>query len=291
MMSLDKTTSTEELLAWGKRMERYISGDVHFVCELKIDGLAMSLLYEQGHLTRAATRGDGVTGEDVTANVETIDVIPHRLEGDAPDAVEVRGEIYMATSAFVRLNERAEAAGARVFVNPRNAAAGSLRQKDPTITASRELGFWAYQLGALAGSAGFTSHHQTLAWLDRGRLPGQPQHPGPGHARRGLRLLPVVDRAPPRARLRDRRRGDQGRRPGPAPGAGLDVQGPPVGDRLQVPARGANHPAQRDHGVDRPHREGHPLRHARAGGRRRGQGRPGHPAQRGPGPGQGRASR
>ena len=174
MMSLDKTTSAEELLAWGKRMERYISGDVHFVCELKIDGLAMSLLYEQGHLTRAATRGDGVTGEDVTANVETIDVIPHRLQGDAPDAVEVRGEIYMATSAFVRLNERAEAAGARVFVNPRNAAAGSLRQKDPTITASRELGFWAYQLGALAGSAGFTSHHQTLAWLTEAGFPVNP---------------------------------------------------------------------------------------------------------------------
>ncbi|MDQ6784699.1 MAG: NAD-dependent DNA ligase LigA [Actinomycetota bacterium] len=165
MMSLDKTASAPELLAWGKRMERYISGEVHFVCELKIDGLAMSLLYEQGRLTRAATRGDGVTGEDVTANVETIDVIPHELAGDVPDVVEVRGEIYMATSAFVRLNERAAAAGARVFVNPRNAAAGSLRQKDPTITATRELGFWAYQVGDVVGGQHFSSHHQTLAWL------------------------------------------------------------------------------------------------------------------------------
>lgn len=165
MMSLDKTTSAEELVAWGKRMERYISGDVHFVCELKIDGLAMSLRYEEGRLVRAATRGDGVTGEDVTANVETIDVIPHRLAADGPAGVEVRGEVYMATSAFVRLNERAEAAGARVFVNPRNAAAGSLRQKDPTVTAGRELGFWAYQIGELQGGPAFTSHHQTLAWL------------------------------------------------------------------------------------------------------------------------------
>ncbi len=174
MMSLDKTTSAEELLAWGKRMERYISGDVHFVCELKIDGLAMSLLYEGGRLTRAATRGDGVTGEDVTANVETIDVIPHRLDGEVPDVVEVRGEIYMATSAFVRLNERAEAAGARVFVNPRNAAAGSLRQKDPTITATRELAFWAYQIGALSGGPGYISHHQTLAWLTDAGFPVNP---------------------------------------------------------------------------------------------------------------------
>ena len=174
MMSLDKTTSAEELLAWGKRMERYISGEVHFVCELKIDGLAMSLLYEQGRLTRAATRGDGVTGEDVTANVETIEVIPHTLAGVAPDVVEVRGEIYMATSAFVRLNERAAAAAARVFVNPRNAAAGSLRQKDPTITATRELGFWAYQVGALTGADAFTSHHQTLAWLTAAGFPVNP---------------------------------------------------------------------------------------------------------------------
>jgi DNA ligase (NAD+) len=174
MMSLDKTTSAGELLAWGKRMERYISGDVHYVCELKIDGLAMSLLYEHGTLTRAATRGDGVTGEDVTANVETIDIIPHQLAGDAPEAVEVRGEIYMATSAFVRLNERAQAAGARVFVNPRNAAAGSLRQKDPSITAARELGFWAYQIGDLAGGPGLTSHHQTLAWLTASGFPVNP---------------------------------------------------------------------------------------------------------------------
>jgi DNA ligase (NAD+) len=174
MMSLDKTTSAEELLAWGKRMERYISGDVHYVCEPKIDGLAMSLLYEHGTLTRAATRGDGVTGEDVTANVETIDVIPHTLAGEPPEAVEIRGEIYMATSAFVRLNERAQAAGARVFVNPRNAAAGSLRQKDPSITAARELGFWAYQIGDLVGGPAFISHHQTLAWLTAAGFPVNP---------------------------------------------------------------------------------------------------------------------
>ena len=112
MMSLDKTTSYEELLAWGKRMDRYISGAVAYTCELKIDGLAMSLLYEGGLLTRAATRGDGEVGEDVTANVITIEAIPRELPEPAPDVVEVRGEIYMPIPAFEELNRRqAEADG------------------------------------------------------------------------------------------------------------------------------------------------------------------------------------
>ncbi|MGH7747291.1 MAG: NAD-dependent DNA ligase LigA, partial [Candidatus Dormibacteria bacterium] len=151
MMSLDKTNSYEELLAWGQRMDRYISGSVSYNCELKIYGLAMSLRYEGGRLVGAATRGDGITGEDVTANVATIAAVPRRLAGTAPDVVEVRGEIYMPVTAFEALNRRQQAAGERVFVNPRNAAAGSLRQKDPAVTASRELGLWAYQLGEVTG--------------------------------------------------------------------------------------------------------------------------------------------
>src|SRR6202012_1196556 len=118
MMSLDKTTSYEELLAWGKRMDRFISGDVAYTCELKIDGLAMSLLYEGGQLTRAATRGDGEVGEDVTANVVTIGEIPKELTGEVPDVVEVRGEIYMPIPAFDELNARQAEAGARTFINP-----------------------------------------------------------------------------------------------------------------------------------------------------------------------------
>ena len=150
MMSLDKAFGFDELLAWAKRMERFISGDVAFNCELKIDGLAMSLLYEHGRFVRAATRGDGVVGEDVTANVRTIGVIPDRLavSGDeVPASVEVRGEVYMPISAFEQLNRQQAEEGGRTFINPRNAAAGSLRQKDAAITASRELSFWAYQLG------------------------------------------------------------------------------------------------------------------------------------------------
>ncbi|MGH3280231.1 MAG: NAD-dependent DNA ligase LigA, partial [Trebonia sp.] len=176
MMSLDKTTSYEELLAWGKRMERYISGDVSYTCELKIDGLAMSLLYEDGKLTRAATRGDGQVGEDVTANVATITQVPHRLAGPAPSPamVEVRGEIYMPIPAFDMLNERQVDAGGRTFINPRNAAAGSLRQKDPEVTAGRELCFWAYQLGAVEGGPEFTRHVQTLDWMRDSGFPVNP---------------------------------------------------------------------------------------------------------------------
>jgi DNA ligase (NAD+) len=174
MMSLDKTTSYEELLAWGKRMDRFISGEVAYTCELKIDGLAMSLLYEGGRLTRAATRGDGEVGEDVTPNVSTIAAIPRSLAGPAPDVVEVRGEIYMPIPAFEELNKRQAQNSGRTFINPRNAAAGSLRQKDPSITASRELGFWAYQLGVYEGGRPFSRHMESLEWMREAGFPVNP---------------------------------------------------------------------------------------------------------------------
>jgi len=171
MMSLDKTTTYEELLAWGKRMERYISGEVAYVCELKIDGLAMSLLYEAGRLVRAATRGNGEVGEDVTANVEALRAVPKTLPAGAPEVLEVRGEIYMTVSAFEELNRQQADLGGRTFINPRNAAAGSLRQKDPSVTASRDLSFCAYQLGEVVGGPVFRYHHETLQWLAELGLP------------------------------------------------------------------------------------------------------------------------
>jgi DNA ligase (NAD+) len=176
MTSLDNAMNAEELSAWGERIARGLAGEqIQFVCELKIDGLAMSLRYERGVLVQAATRGDGRVGEDVTANVLTVGAIPRRLvAAQVPEVLEVRGEIYMPLASFEAMNQRAMAAGEKLFVNPRNSAAGSLRQKDPAVTASRELSFWSYQLGEVVGGQEFTSHHDTLQFL---RAVGFPVNP------------------------------------------------------------------------------------------------------------------
>jgi DNA ligase (NAD+) len=137
---------------------------VDYVSELKIDGVAISLLYEGGRLVQAATRGDGRVGEDVTANIATIEAIPERLPKGAPDVVEVRGEVYMSTTAFEALNARQAEAEERLFINPRNSAAGSLRQKDPAVTAARPLAIWCYGVGALEG-AEVSSHSDALELL------------------------------------------------------------------------------------------------------------------------------
>jgi DNA ligase (NAD+) len=159
MMSLDNAMDADELTAWAARVAKGLDGDVPtFVCELKFDGLAINLRYEGGRFVQAATRGDGRIGEDVTANVATIHDVPSELPAGAPPVVEVRGEVYMTRSSFEELNERAVAAGEKTFVNPRNSAAGSLRQKDPTVTASRNLSFFAYQLGEVVDGPDFHSH-------------------------------------------------------------------------------------------------------------------------------------
>ena len=177
MTSLDNAMDDGELRAWGDRVARGLAGAaVRYVCELKIDGLAMSLRYERGEYMQAATRGDGRVGEDVTPNVATIAGVPKRLHGaGVPDALEVRGEVYMSVAAFEALNERQVAAGDRRFVNPRNSAAGSLRQKDPRVTASRELSMWCYQTGELQGGPALASHADTLEWLAELGFPVNPQ--------------------------------------------------------------------------------------------------------------------
>jgi DNA ligase (NAD+) len=176
MMSLDNAFSFDELVAWGKRMERYVAGQVDYVCELKIDGIACSLLYEGGRYVRGATRGDGVVGEDVTENVRTIAVVPERLDGDGvPAVLEVRGEVYMPLQAFEELNQRQGEAGLRLFANPRNSGAGSLRQKDPKVTASRDLRFWSYQVGEIQGGPRFRRHSETLDYLEGLGLPVNPE--------------------------------------------------------------------------------------------------------------------
>jgi DNA ligase (NAD+) len=156
MMSLDNAQTEAELRSWADRLVRLVPeldlSTIDFSCEPKVDGVAMSLTYERGRFVQAATRGNGVVGEDVTTNVATVSSVPATLAkavSPFPERLAVRGEIYMPTEEFARLNERQLAAGAKVFANPRNSAAGSLRQKDPKMTAARPLAFWAYQVAQL----------------------------------------------------------------------------------------------------------------------------------------------
>jgi DNA ligase (NAD+) len=162
MLSLDNVFSTDELRAWADRVHKSVGGDVRFLCELKIDGLAMNLLYEQGRLVRGATRGDGRTGEDVTLNVRTIEGVPHQLVTDGvpfPEQVEVRGEVFFPIEGFAELNAKLVEQGKAPFANPRNAAAGSLRMKDPRITASRPLHMLVHGIGARKGFAVTSQSH------------------------------------------------------------------------------------------------------------------------------------
>jgi DNA ligase (NAD+) len=167
MGSLEKVTDDDSLLKWADDVRKRLDSDepVAYVIEPKIDGLAVSLTYENGLLTRGATRGDGIQGEDVTVNLKTIRAIPLRMHGDDPPAVaEVRGEVYLPISGFLKLNERIAELGQKLAPNPRNAAAGSLRQKDSSITASRPLSIWVYGLGAHEGLQ-LGSHWEELEWL------------------------------------------------------------------------------------------------------------------------------
>jgi DNA ligase (NAD+) len=186
MMSLDNAFSEEELRAWSERLRRAVPdldlASLAFSTEPKVDGVAMSLIYEKGKFVQAATRGDGVTGEDVTANVATVGDVPHELAkagGPYPDVLEVRGEIYMPVAEFDAMNKRQADAGERLFVNPRNSAAGALRQKDPAVTAKRPLHFWAYSVGFIEGASPKSkwpakTQSETLAQLAKAGLPVSP---------------------------------------------------------------------------------------------------------------------
>lgn len=211
MMSLDNAFDTAELNEWHQRILRLLgakarqealfeegdtcdggeeggdseasdkqaeSADIElggFVCEPKFDGLAISIRYENGRYVRAATRGDGATGEDVTANVATIKSVPKRLTGTAPAVLEVRGEIYLAISDFDEMNKQREEEGLPRYANPRNTAAGSLRQKDPAATAARPLAWWCYTLGEHEGTPDFANHSEVLEYLAEMGLPVNPQ--------------------------------------------------------------------------------------------------------------------
>ena len=174
MLSLDNVFDEESWLAFYKRIQDRLknSDEITFCCELKLDGLAVSLLYEEGVLTRASTRGDGTTGENITSNVRTIRAIPLRLQGDnIPRRVEVRGEVFLPQAGFEKINEEARRTGGKIFANPRNAAAGSLRQLDPRVTAKRPLTFFCYGVGLLEGGTLPDSHIERLQQFKAWGLP------------------------------------------------------------------------------------------------------------------------
>jgi DNA ligase (NAD+) len=192
LLSLDNVFSHEEFTAWADRAAK-LGGTGPYLCELKIDGLAIDLVYERGRLVRAATRGDGRTGEDVTLNVKTIKSIPDRLAGDnVPELLEVRGEVFLPEAAFDRLNESLQEAGKLAFANPRNAGAGSLRQKDPRVTASRALDAIVHGIGRIEGSGEIAG--ATAGPDGDGHLEGAPDTQSGWYGQLKSWGLPVSDR-------------------------------------------------------------------------------------------------
>ncbi len=178
MLSLENAFSEDDVFAFNKRIHEKLQTNkqLTFCCEPKMDGLAINLLYIDGHYTQAATRGDGIVGEDITANAKTLQTIPLKLKNkDIPKVIEVRGEIYMSKKTFHDLNKQAEQAGEKVFANPRNAAAGSVRQLDPGITAKRKLSFFCYGIGYYEGEAVFHSQSEILQQLKRWGFPVNPE--------------------------------------------------------------------------------------------------------------------
>ena len=194
LLSLDNVFSAEEFSAWADRMVK-LGATGPYLCELKIDGLSIDLVYEKGRLARAATRGDGRTGEDVTPNVKTIGSIPSRLSGPGvPEVLEVRGEVFLPEAAFERLNETMQEAGKPAFANPRNAAAGSLRQKDPRVTASRALDAIMHGIGRVVGSPDSEISGSAAGPGEEGHLEGAPDTQSGWYERLREWGLPVSDR-------------------------------------------------------------------------------------------------
>ena len=238
MGSLEKVTTDEALVKWAEDVRKRLGTDeaVAYVLEPKIDGLAVNLTYEDGVLVRGATRGDGIQGEDVTPNLRTIRAIPLRMHGDdSPSVIEVRGEVYLPLSGFRELNERLAGTSQKLAPNPRNAAAGSLRQKNSAITADRPLSTWVYGAGYRAGVE-FDVAVRDARVAARARLPHEPLRRA-ARVDRGRRCgMHRVGEAADRARLRNRRDRDQGRLARPAAPPRRVALAPAVGARLQVGA-------------------------------------------------------
>ena len=285
MLSLGNAFADEAVAEFVGRIRRFLQWPpeepLAFTAEPKIDGLSLSLRYEHGRLVTAATRGDGAEGEDVTPNARTVGDIPHRLKGEGvPEVCEIRGEIYLSHADFAAINARQADAGKPLFANPRNAAAGSLRQLDPKITASRPLRFFAYawgEMSAMPARTQFDVVKRFEAWGCRVN-PLMRRCESVEELLAHYRLIETERAAP---RLRHRRRRLQGRRPFAPGAAGLRVPLSALGARPQVPGPGGGHGRGGHRHQRRPHRLAEPAGAADAGDGRRGRRVQRHPAQRG----------
>ncbi len=283
MLSLNNAFSPEDVTDFVARIRRFLNlkddEALAFTAEPKIDGLSMSLRYERGVLVRAATRGDGAEGEDVTANIRTLKEVPNQLKGKVvPEVCEVRGEVYMTKPEFLALNKRQAEAGGQVFANPRNSAAGSLRQKDASITASRSLHFFAYSWGEMSELPARTQSGM-LKWLKAAGFQTNPLWQLCRSAEELLDYHREIGTEARQARLRHRRRRLQGRSPRLAEPPGLRVAQPALGDRAQVRGRAGGDRRARHRDPGRPHRRADAGGQARAGHGRRRRGAERHLAQ------------
>ena len=282
MLSLANAFNEEELQAWHRRVKGLLDdADFDLVCELKIDGLAVSLRYENGLFAQGATRGNGYTGEDVTQNLRTVRGIPLQIRGNPPPALEVRGEVYLPLEDFRRLNEERAERGEQLYANPRNTGAGSVRQLDPKVTASRNLKIWVYSLGNIDSPGLPANHFDSLEWLRDAGFPINPNN------RRFQCLDEVSDYY--RHWLENRHE-----LPYEADGVVIKVDPfsyqniprirgtrTPVGHRLQVPGGAGRHQAHQHRHQCGAHRQSESLRHTGAGGGQRRDGKAGFAPQRG----------
>ena len=258
MLSLENAFAEEEVRDFIGRVRRFLNlgeeAEVALTAEPKIDGLSCSLRYEKGRLTLAATRGDGTTGEVVTANVATIADIPQRLDGRAPDLFEIRGEVYMSKADFAALNLRQEAEGGKIFANPRNAAAGSLRQKEAAITAARPLRFYAHGWGE-ASSLPADSQLGVMQAIAGWGVPIAADLVRVTNFDDLIAHYRTIERAARGPAVRHRRRRLQGRPARLAEAARPGRQGAALGARPQIPGRARRDHAEGDRHPGRPHRQ------------------------------------
>ena len=292
MLSIENTYSLDELKKYGERVAKLLPGEtVEWVVELKVDGVAVSLIYEDGLLTRGVTRGNGRVGDDITHNVRTIKDVPLRLSGkNVPPLLEVRGEIYMTNSDLVLLNEAQQQKGEPPFANTRNVTAGSVRQLDPRICAERRLRFFCHSVGDTEGLKAKT-HMEFLDEMRGYGLPATPVRRVLSVVRRGRRALRGTDRAAARAGFRDRRAGAEGQPFRPARAARQHVEKPPLGDRLQVREVRGHHAAERHPRAGGQDRRDHARGRPGAGRTGRHDRQPRQPAQRRRDRAQGRSRR